>query len=105
MKRIGLIVEGIGEVPAFKVLIPKLSTPCEILGQPVRADLQPKAAPAQVAASAKTAIAYLLRRNVELVVVLIDREDHGSAPGLAKALNAAFAARYKGINIEVVVKD
>lgn len=105
MSRVGLIVEGSGEVPAFKALIPKLSTPWEILGQPVRADLQPKATPAQVAASAKAAINYLVGRNVDLVVVLIDREDHPSAPAFANELRIAFGKRYKHVKIDVVVKD
>lgn len=105
MKRIGLIVEGIGEVPAFKTLIPKLSTPCQILHQPVRADLQPKAAAKQVAASAKAAIQYLCKRNVDLIVVLIDREDRPSASKFATELKQAFSSRYAGIAFEVVVKD
>jgi hypothetical protein len=105
MPRIGIIVEGNGEVPAFKHLIPKLSCTSEILGQPVRADMQPKGTPAQVATSAKAAVAYFKGRQVDVVLVLIDKEDHPSAPGLAATLRAAFDARYPGVAFEVVVKN
>lgn len=105
MTRVGIIVEGNGEVPAFKCLIPKLQSPFEILTQPVRADMQPKATPTQVAASAKAAMAYFARRNVDLVVVLIDNEDNPSASNFAAQLRVAFIARYAGVTIEVVVKN
>ncbi len=90
MTRVGVIVEGSGEVPAFKCLLPKIQTPFELLEQPLRADMQPKATPAQVATSAKAAVIYFLRRNVELIVVLIDNEDHPNPPEFAAQLKAAF---------------
>ncbi|WP_341905975.1 DUF4276 family protein [Polaromonas sp. YR568] len=105
MARIGIVVEGNGEVPAFKQLIPKLTSPNGILGQPLRADLQPKATPAQVAASAKAAIGYFCRRNVDLIVVLIDLEDNPSASTFSKNLQAAFTKLYPHIAVEVVVKN
>jgi hypothetical protein len=103
--RIGIIVEGNGEVPAFKALIPKLTTAAEVLATPVRADLQPKAAPNQVAASAKAAVNYLIGRQVDMVIVLIDREDNPNAAAFAATLTTAFSDRYPGIGFEVVVKD
>lgn len=105
MTRIGIIVEGNGEVPAFKRLIPKIHSDSEVLCQPVRADLQPKSTPAQVATSAKAAVTYLLGRGVDLVVVLIDRETNPSAPGFAAVLKTAFANRYPHVSFEIVVKD
>jgi hypothetical protein len=105
MTRIGIIVEGNGEVPAFRQLIPKLSTNYQILGQPVRADLQPKSTPTQVATSAKAAVAYFNGRNVDLIVVLIDKETHPSAPKFAASLKIAFVNRYPNTLFEVVVKD
>lgn len=105
MARIGIIVEGNGEVPAFKRLIPKLISPSGILGQPLRADLQPKSTPAQVAASAKAAISYFCRRNADLIVVLIDCEDHPSASAFSTTLRHAFAKLYPHIKVEVVVKN
>lgn len=105
MTRVGIIVEGNGEVPAFKYLIPKLQSPFEILSQPLRADMQPKGTPAQVAISAKAAIAYFIRRNVDLVVVLIDNEDNPSASAFATQLKTAFSARYLDVAFEVVVKN
>jgi hypothetical protein len=98
-------VEGTGEVPTLSKIIQKLQTKNAILGRPLRADLQPKATPAQVAASAKNAIAYFCRRNVDLVVVLIDREDNANAPTFSAALRQAFQSLYPRITIEVVVKD
>lgn len=105
MTRVGVIVEGSGEVPAFKCLLPKIRTPFELLEQPLRADMQPKATPTQVAASAKAAVTYFVRRNVDLIVVLIDNEDHPNPPGFAAQLKTAFSARYPNVAFEVVVKN
>ncbi len=105
MTRVGVIVEGSGEVPAFKCLLPKIQTPFELLEQPLRADMQPKATPTQVAASAKAAVSYFIRRNVDLIIILIDNEDHQNPPKFAALLNAAFSNRYPNLIFEVVVKN
>lgn len=105
MTRVGVIVEGSGEVSAFKCLLPKIQTPFQLLEQPLRADMQPKATPAQVAISAKAAVTYYIRRNVDIIIVLIDNEDHPNPPYFAKQLKAAFSARYENIVFEVVVKN
>lgn len=103
--KVGIVIEGIGEIPAFKFLIPKINSPFNILHQAVRADLQPKAKPNQVAASAKNAITYLIRKDVKLIIILIDKEDNDSASAFAQQLESSFNKIYKNVAIKVVVKD
>ncbi len=101
--RIGLIVEGLGEPAAFAELLPKISTPHEILRRPVRADLQPRATYTTIARSAQTAVRYLRGRAVDLVVVLIDSETELCPENFAVGIRDVFVEMYGGL-FEVVAK-
>ncbi len=103
--RIGLVVDGQAEVFAVRELVNQLAIPHVQFLNPIYADMQPKATPHQIARSALNKCQIHLARNVELIVVLIDREDRGDCPSrFAANIRAAFV-RLGLASIEVVVKD
>lgn len=107
MRKIGVIVDGAGEIGALEELIKKVDTTAQIFGRPLLADLQPKATPAVIARSARERIRYLASKGVDRVVVLIDREDHECPVKMAEELDQSFETLYSHLDIEicVVVKD
>lgn len=102
--RIGVIVEGLGEVEAFRLLLPKIQTANEVICTPLRADLQPKANSNVIARSASSAVKLFRSRKVDLIIVLIDREDHPNLPIFAMEIKNSLAKMYGG-SFEVIVKD
>jgi hypothetical protein len=79
--RIGLIVDGIGEVRALPQLFSRINTPHELLLRPTKGDVQPKATLARIALAAADACQILEQRRVDLSVILIDLEDRHDCPG------------------------
>lgn len=107
MRKIGVIVEGAGEIAALEEIIRKVETTAQIFGRPLLADLQPKATPAVIARSARERVKYLAEKGANRVVVLIDREDHECPVKMAEELTHSFNKMYAelGVEICVVVKD
>lgn len=102
---IGVIVEGIGEIPAIRLFLERIDQTKPVLGAPLRADLQPKANPNVIARSAKTAVNQLRSRGANTIVVLIDREDRDCHVQFSSELRATFATCYPGLHFEIVVKN
>lgn len=107
MTIIGVIVEGDGEIDAISELLKKVDSQFEIKHNPLRADLQPKATSKVIARSARAQILLWESRGVDLIVVLIDREDHDCPCRFASELEVAFHDMYAktGISFKVVVKN
>ncbi|HDR9074699.1 DUF4276 family protein [Burkholderia vietnamiensis] len=107
MTVIGVIVEGDGEIDAISELLKKVNSEFEIRHNPIRADLQPKATSKVIARSARSQILLWKRRGVDLIVVLIDREDHECSCRFSSELEAAFHEMYEntGLVFRVVVKN
>lgn len=103
--KIGIIVEGQGEVLALKTLLPKITTTNQFINSPLRADLQPKASTQIIARSAHAVVAIFQKRAVEKIVVLIDREDRERPETFCRELKQAFLSMYKGIDFEIVIKN
>lgn len=104
--RIGLIVDGQSEVEAFPLLHAQLreSTGHTFVG-PVRANIHPNARDTAISSGVAGRIEYLLVREVDEVVFLIDREDRSECPGqIADQLREQIQPRIP-IPIRVVVKD
>jgi hypothetical protein len=108
--RIGLVVDGIGEANSLPHLLPRIDTQNVIVPTVVKGDIQPRSAPSQIALAAANACRTFMRRQLDLVVLLIDLEDRGECPtALAAALRPPFARQISriglNVNIEVVVKS
>jgi hypothetical protein len=107
MTRIGIIVEGHGELPLFENLVKRIVSKAEILGRPLRSDLQPKSNANIIARAAASSIRIFHRRKVDCVVVAIDREDHPCVMQFAKELGESFTKMYEDLGIEfrIVIKN
>lgn len=107
--RIGLIVDGAGEVEALRHVLRQVQSPHDIVLAPVKSKIQPKASPFQIAEQAVRACAVLARKRVDLAVVLIDLEDRIECPGaLAQHIQALASERMTrlrlGVQVQVVMK-
>ena len=102
--KIGIITDGQGEPAALDKLRPKLDSTATVL-RPLYADMQPKAAPGQIARKAVSRVRILENKGVDRIIVIIDREDHADcAPDIATRIEGAFRKLgHRGI--QVVVKD
>jgi len=76
---IGLIVDGQAEPDALWELRGKLQASQSMI-RPLYADLQPKAAPGQIARKALSRVKMLRKRSASAIVLLIDREDQRECP-------------------------
>ncbi len=103
--RIGVIVEGMGEVLAFQKLIPKIQTPHVLLHTPLRADMQPRATEHVIARQAEAAVAKFVNQNVDMILILIDSEGTSCPHTFPLLLKNAFETLYGEPKFEVVLKD
>ena len=103
--KIGVIVEGMGEVNAFKKLIPKIKTPHVLLHTPLRADMQPRATVHVIARQAEAVVKRFFSQNVDMILILIDSEGTSCPNTFPLLLKNAFVALYGKPNFEVVLKD
>ncbi len=101
---IGIIVDGQAEPEALRKLFPKLRGVGTIL-QPLYADLQPKAAPGQIARKALSRVRMLRQRSAERVILLLDREDRSECPPRLAGQIAKALDRLGEPGINVVVKN
>jgi hypothetical protein len=105
--KIGLIVDGQGEVGALPNILDRVETDNEVLRRPLKADMQPLSPPAQIALRAATACEILAAKGVKLAVVLLDLETRDECPGeFAQLLKRLIDKKVDGIGIcvEVVIK-
>jgi Domain of unknown function (DUF4276) len=106
--RIGLLVDGHAELAGLPGLFPRIKTPHQLL-KPLRCDIQPFATPAQMALVASKQFPILLRRKVDKIVLLIDKETRAECTvELVRAIERAARARLAnlspGVDLHVVLK-
>jgi hypothetical protein len=104
--RIGLIVDGLGEVQALRHVLRRIQSPQEILITPLKAEIQPKARLTQITHAATEACEILARKRVDLAVVLMDLEDRSECPGaVAQQIQTLITERVTriGLGMEVAV--
>jgi hypothetical protein len=104
--KIGLLVDGQAEYRAFPHLLPRLGSPHQIL-QPLFCDIQPFAPPAQMALAASKRFPILLSRDVDLIVILVDKETRPDCTvELVQALEREAKARLEAsdVDLRVVLK-
>lgn len=105
MKKIGVIVDGAAESQALKLITQKIYIPDAQILNPLYADIQPRSAPGQIARSVKSKLDILIARQVDQVVVLIDREDRSECPTrLAQDIEGAFR-KLGHKNVSVIIKN
>lgn len=107
--RIGFIVDGDSEVSALPLIFRRIRTPHELLPTIVRGQIHPKADVARIARATAEACQYFARRQVDLVIVLIDLEDRSECPAALKdMLQPLIVGRLARIglklDVEVVIK-
>ncbi|MGI8643567.1 MAG: DUF4276 family protein [Thermomicrobiales bacterium] len=104
--RIGLIVDGQSEYEALPAIIPSLEEQTgHVIVHPVKADIQPKAPIGVIARACHKGIRALSLREVELVVILFDREDRSECPGELASLVGAVLDRQTDVPFSIVIKD
>jgi hypothetical protein len=106
--KIGLIVDGLGEVVALPLLYERIRSP-HVLLKPVHEQrLQPLAKAEQIAPIAARRCRLLAAEGVDLVVVLLDREDRDDCPGaFASQLHSLIVRQLdrRQIGVAVVLKN
>ncbi len=104
--RIGVVVDGRSEfsaLPKLKLQIEDISG--NTIAEIVKADIHPMATAAVIARAAAERISVLQMRNVDCVVVLVDREDRPECPGaLAEQIRERIQPRAP-MPVAVVIKD
>ena len=105
--RIGIIVDGKGEVGALPRIFPNLKLrkgDQPIPAWTLYADLQPKASAGQIARRAMSRVRILRQEGADSILLLIDREDREEcAPEFAQAIKTALEGM--GERVSVVVKN
>lgn len=101
--KIGLVVDGEAEYASMPCLYAQLrkASRHEFLN-PLKADIQPLAPVGAIAERCEKAARQLLLRGADRVIVLIDRESRGEAPGV---LASAIASHVEDDRIVVVIKN
>lgn len=74
--KIGFVVDGRAEYHSLKLLLPKIDSPYTLLN-PLYADMQPFAPPAQIARVALKRVSIFEQKGADGVVVLLDKEKRG----------------------------
>jgi len=104
--RIGIIVDGQSEFASLPLIIPELerATGNVLLG-PAKADIHPKAPMGAIAHVCLKSIEVLKTRDIQEVIVLMDREDRDECPGvLAQQIQAEVRTR-TDLRCWVVIKN
>lgn len=100
---IGIVCDGTAEALALQRLVQRFRGSDRIL-QPVYADMQPLAPPAQIVRAAEPKIKLLQQRGARRFIILLDRESQARCPGaLSLTVRAAFVQ--SGWQVDVVYKD
>jgi hypothetical protein len=104
MMNIGIITDGQAEAIALQKIVKGLRTNADNIISPVYADLQPKAAPGQIARAASSRIGLLIGRGADRIIVIVDREDDPTCPAML-ALNLETAFNEQGFSVCVAIKN
>jgi hypothetical protein len=103
--KIGVIVDGDAEYRSLPRLLARTDAAAVVL-HPLKADIQPLAPIGQIVASVKSRLKILLARNVDLVVILLDRETREECPGaFAKSIQEKLKEMCAEPDVAVVVKN
>ncbi len=106
--KIGIIVDGDGEFLSLSKLIDKLAITNKVLA-PIKADIQPNASFHHIAMKTAVGITILLRKEVNRIIVLIDREQRPECPGeIAEKIQKRIQdshLKHGSVEIFVVLKD
>lgn len=106
--RIGLLVDGQAEFQALPYLLDRISTPHTLL-RPLYCDIQPFATPEQIALASSKRFPLLIRKHVDLIVILVDKESRPECTGeLAASIQREARHRLSesapDVRINVVLK-
>ena len=103
--RVGLIVEGQAEYSAIPALVPTLrsATGHTIVG-PTLAPVHPTSAPEVLARGCRNAVGVLELKRVELIVVLLDKEDCPCCSGDRAVDLERALSRVSQVAVKVVLK-
>jgi Domain of unknown function (DUF4276) len=105
---IGLIVDGHAELEGLPYVLSRLGIRHQIL-KPLRCDLQPTSSPTRMASEASRHFTYFLRRKVDRIVLLIDKEARAECTGelaqeIEREARAKLAHLSASIDLFVVLK-
>lgn len=106
--KIGLIVDGLGEVAALPLLYERIRSPHVLLKPVYERKLQPLAKAEQIAPIAARRCRLLAAEGVDLIVVLLDREHRDECPGaFASQLHSLIVRQFdrSQIGVAVVLKN
>lgn len=106
--RIGIVVDGQAEYRSLPKLYDRLET-SHLIVKTLYADIQPFAPVAQIVRAVKSRLRALLVKNVDHVIVLVDRETNDVCPGeWAKKIERALektCSQQVGCSFAVVIKE
>ncbi|MFQ6029146.1 MAG: DUF4276 family protein [Dehalococcoidia bacterium] len=108
--RIGFLVEGQSEYVALPELLKRCDSPHVLLTRVLVAPVSPLGTPYQIANQLMKKIPILATRNVDKVVVLIDRENCPQCAGhraseIRIALNQRLMQKGYSLSVDVVIKN
>lgn len=102
--KIGLIVDGLGEIVALPLLYQRIRSPHVLLKPVYERKLQPLAIAEQIAPIVARRCRLLSAERVDLVVVLLDREDRAECPGaFASQLRSLIVRQFDRSQVDVAV--
>lgn len=106
--RVGILVDGEGEFHGLPHFLPRLGSPHIILN-PLLSPIQPFARPAQIALVASKRFPILLSKQVDLIVLLIDKETRTDCTGelaaeIEREARARLATLTTDVDLQVVLK-
>jgi hypothetical protein len=106
--RIGILVDGQGEYYGLPHLLPRVGSPHIVL-RPLFSPIQPFARPAQIAYVASKSFPILLRNQLDLIVLLIDKETRTECTGelveeIEREARSHLATLTTEVDLRVVLK-
>jgi hypothetical protein len=103
--KVGIVVDGSAESQALRLCFDRNRLPGITLLAPLYAEMQPRSTPQQMARAASQRLRQLEARDVDRIVVLVDREVSCTCPVTFSAdLEDAFSA-FGHQGVKVVIKD
>jgi len=103
--RIGMIVDGEAEYRSLSKLFSRIQISSTLLS-PLKADIQPLAPVTQIAGAVKSRLKILAAKNVDLAIVLLDRESRPDCCGaMAEAIRVAITKMSASPRVAVVIKN
>ncbi|GBE29790.1 hypothetical protein BMS3Bbin04_00813 [bacterium BMS3Bbin04] len=105
--KIGLLVDGEAEFRALPKLIERIIIPNQVV-KTLRADLQPLSPDVRIIKEVEKKIPIFTGKNVDIVIVLLDRENRTESPSKwVEEINkvAVKSRRCSGVQTVFVIKD